>query len=130
MSSKLRLIPVAVGLVICCAAAFTALQTAQAQSSVPVQTAVYRPAADGAVHVEPVRWYGYGYGYRSAYYRPYWYGARYYSYYRPYYRPYPSYYGPYPRVYSYYPGYYPPVYSYYPRSYGVYSYPAYGSFYW
>jgi hypothetical protein len=130
MSSKPRLIPVAIGLLICAAAAVTALQTAQAQVSVPVQTAVYRPAADAAVHVEPVHWYGYGY--RSAY-RPYGgYGPGYYSYYRPYYRPYLGYYRPYPRVYSYYPGYYyPPVYGYYPRSsFYANSYPAYGYYYW
>jgi hypothetical protein len=129
MSSKPRLIPVAIGLVICCAAAFTALRAPQPHASVPLQTAVYRPVTDGGVHtgvqIEPVRWYGYGY--RSAYYRPYWYGPRYYPY-----RPYLGYYRPYPRVYSYYyPGYYPPVYGYYPRSYYFANpYPAYGYRYW
>ena len=133
MSGTSRFIPVVIGFAIVCGAAFTALQPAQRHASVPVQTAVYRPAGDAGEHagvqIQPVRWYGYGY--RPAYYRPYWYGPRYYSYYRPYYRPYyqpyVGYYRP-PRV-SFYLGYYPPVYS-YPLNYYGYSYPAYGSFYW
>jgi hypothetical protein len=139
MSGKPRVVSVAIGLAILTAAAITALQKPQPHVSVPLQTAVYRPATDGGMHagvqIQPVRWYGYGYGYRSAYYRPYW-GPRY-SYYRPYYRPYVRpYVGYYPGTslyLGYYPpayGYYPPAYSYYPWSYGAYSYPAYGYRYW
>jgi hypothetical protein len=99
------------------------LEKVQAESKVPVRTAVLTSSDKAAAQATPVHWGGW-YGGRGYYggYRPF-YGA----YYRPYYRPYYPYYRPYVYRPYYAPYYAYPYYAAYPSVY-TYSYPAYAPY--